>query len=441
MLKTSNLTLAKIVTTPTQFSWSQAYNAGNLFALLSLKKPPSGNQEELETKDSLSLLGKETFEVLEQEYFSLETKNLDSIKQAVLTTLKNLTPEFLDCFIVVSVTGNVVYLLAKNNGKILLKRSDTLTTILSPSAELTTASGNLNNNDLLIMETNSFSDIIPNSALLSSFDHITLSDLAETLTPKIHERENANACCMFVEYKSMEDLREDGNGGVPKDKKIFPPQFKNLLPSLSLSHSKKILLTIAIIIAAIFIASVHFAKQKQRETAMSNLFQKIYPPALQKYNEGEGLKQLNQNIAKSDFRSAQKLLIENEKKFDKNSQEEKQTLALLDKVNKELNSLSTEKIAASLDRSKINVSVENGSGLEGAAGKAADFLKTKGYKISSTGNADNYKYIGITIETKSSTKAYLDLLKKDLSANYTVTKTSSDLSNSSAADAVVIIGK
>lgn len=94
-----------------------------------------------------------------------------------------------------------------------------------------------------------------------------------------------------------------------------------------------------------------------------------------------------------------------------------------------------------LDRSQINVEIQNGSGVVGAAGKAADFLKGLGYKIASTGNADNYNYKDVTIQVKSLASKYMSLLKKDLLTDYTVGTTSADLSDSSTADALVIVGK
>ncbi len=97
--------------------------------------------------------------------------------------------------------------------------------------------------------------------------------------------------------------------------------------------------------------------------------------------------------------------------------------------------------ATGLDRAKLSVEVQNGSGTAGAAGKAADFLKSLGYDVVSTGNADNFDYTNVTIKVKSSEQSYLPLLNKDLSANYSVGTTSSDLSATSSADALVIIGK
>ena len=93
-----------------------------------------------------------------------------------------------------------------------------------------------------------------------------------------------------------------------------------------------------------------------------------------------------------------------------------------------------------LDRSKLSVEVQNGSGEAGVAGKAAGILKDLGY-LASTGNADNFNYSNVTIQVKSTKSDYLALLKKDLSASYTIGSSSSDLSATSSADALVIIGK
>lgn len=97
--------------------------------------------------------------------------------------------------------------------------------------------------------------------------------------------------------------------------------------------------------------------------------------------------------------------------------------------------------ATGLDRSKLSVMIENGSGAAGVAGKASDFLKALGYNVVSTGNASNFNFTNVTIQVTALKKAYLPLLNKDLSNNYSVGTTSADLSATSSADAVVIIGK
>lgn len=94
-----------------------------------------------------------------------------------------------------------------------------------------------------------------------------------------------------------------------------------------------------------------------------------------------------------------------------------------------------------LIRSNLSVEVLNGSGVVGAAKKAADILKELGYSVPSTGNADSYDYEKTVIEIKNSKSNYLDLLKKDLSGSYTIGSSSANLAASVSADARVIVGK
>ncbi len=99
------------------------------------------------------------------------------------------------------------------------------------------------------------------------------------------------------------------------------------------------------------------------------------------------------------------------------------------------------KTGGTLDKAALSVSVKNGSGKPGAAQQGADTLNKLGYTVASTGNADNYDYLDITIQIKPSKQSYLTQLKKDLSSAYTVGSTSATLSESSSPDAVVIVGK
>lgn len=93
-----------------------------------------------------------------------------------------------------------------------------------------------------------------------------------------------------------------------------------------------------------------------------------------------------------------------------------------------------------LDRANLKVAVLNGSGVVGAAAKASDALKKLGYDVVSTGNADTSDYTSTTIQVTSTKKAYLDLLKSDLSSTYTIGTATADYTGTTT-DAVVIVGK
>lgn len=94
-----------------------------------------------------------------------------------------------------------------------------------------------------------------------------------------------------------------------------------------------------------------------------------------------------------------------------------------------------------LDRSKLSVTVENGSGKAGVAKLGGDFLTNLGYDVTSSTNADNSDFQGVTIQVKSTSSDFLTLLKKDLATEYTITSFTSDLADSFSSDALVIIGK
>jgi hypothetical protein len=100
----------------------------------------------------------------------------------------------------------------------------------------------------------------------------------------------------------------------------------------------------------------------------------------------------------------------------------------------------TGKITPTVTQS-LTLSVLNGSGTPGAAGDMASSLKKLGYTIASTGNADAFTYTGITVKIKKSKSDMLAQLKKDVGTVSPVGSTSATLSESTAVDAQVIVGK
>jgi hypothetical protein len=95
---------------------------------------------------------------------------------------------------------------------------------------------------------------------------------------------------------------------------------------------------------------------------------------------------------------------------------------------------------AATTNSDINIAVQNGSGVSGAAGDAADVLEAAGYTIASRGNADSTDYTDVTIQIKNSLKTKLTGIEKALSKDYTIGSTSADLPESTSYDVLVIIG-
>lgn len=97
--------------------------------------------------------------------------------------------------------------------------------------------------------------------------------------------------------------------------------------------------------------------------------------------------------------------------------------------------------SATLDLSKYPINVQNGVGTAGIAGTAKDTLTAAGFKVSATGNADNYDYTETVIKVKSTVPSdFVTKLTSALSGKYKVAAKTETLSASSKDDVVVIIG-
>lgn len=377
----SNLTFAKIVANPNAYSWSQVYSAGKLFAVLSLE-----TQEETHEKDYLNVLGKEILNTLEQEFFTLEAKDLESIKQAVLTTSGKI-PQEIDCsFTIGSVVNNILYVYILGNGRVSLKRLEKLGNLLEVRDQkpdsLKVASGFLEDGDMIILQTKQFADIISIGTLTEFMDDLPPAEVAENLAPLVHEKEEAGAAAIIIRYKTapvinqalepeaeeatiaqaQEQTNETEAETEIQESPFYAPsvasnlnllgKFKQIISPLvskirlpnnltgNLNHSKKVILTIVVIILIVFVGSVIFALNKQQNEKTLAAFQSIYPQAQKKYTDGQSLVGLNQNLARDSFSQAQQILLNGKDKLPKNSKEEKQVLDLLAKVNNALNATS-----------------------------------------------------------------------------------------------------
>nr|MBI5456002.1 hypothetical protein [Candidatus Levybacteria bacterium] len=363
-----NLTFAKIVANPSEYSWSQAYNAGKLFAVLSLE-----SKEETKEKDYLNVLGKEVLDTLEQEFFTLETKDLESIKKAVLETSVKIPQDINLSFVIGTFVNNVLYVYILGNGKVSLKRNGHLGNLLESSDQkadsFKSASGFLEDGDVVLLQTKQFANIISATTLSEFLDNLSPHEAAENIAPLVHEKEEPGAAAIIINYtKPLEEIEEpvikpgEEKEEVTKQEPthgtspFYSPTLNRKLKisgnlksiftrlklpkNLEISHSRKVILTIVVVIIIVFAGSVVFAIKKQQDTKIQTLFSQIYPQALKEYEQGQGLLDLNQNLARDSFSKAQKLLESGGNKFPKNSKEEKQILELLAKVNTSLQSSS-----------------------------------------------------------------------------------------------------
>lgn len=195
----TNLVFSKVVATPTPTAWSQAYSAGRLFAAFSLESDiiPEAGEEHLNS------LGKDLISTLESEFFTLEKKDLESIKQALGTTVEKVREGITLSMVLCFLSENVLYLFANGGGKAVLKRGEKIGTVLEAdeSQNIKLASGYVQEDDIIILQTKSFQKVIPASILASSLDHNNPNDIAENLAPHLHEKPEGAASSVILLYK------------------------------------------------------------------------------------------------------------------------------------------------------------------------------------------------------------------------------------------------
>ena len=389
----THLPFAKIVATPTATSWSQAYGAGGLFVAFSLitEKP--------EHEEALGALGKKILNDLEAEFFTLEEKSLLRIKDAIASAFSQIPEGILLSSAIAFVKDDILYGFLVGSGTILLRRGTKLGEILNESNETTkeiqAASGRLQNDDLVILETLEFKSLIGES-LGASLESDNIEDIAETLSPLVHGKEEGAASAILFTYSpqpetALEDEQEivlppqpvaitheaaiekaeelqqpftDGQESFPhpsgvtdKPHRELPSIAPLLLRFKKLNHRQRLLVSIAGILVLVLLVSILFTTQNTQNQKSKEAFAAAYTPAKQHYEEGKGLIGLNTPLAREELEKAQTEIVKAEKEISPNSEEGKKIAALKKDIASALEETSGAKQAsvspASSDSSKL----------------------------------------------------------------------------------------
>ena len=343
-----SLAYAKLVATPTDSAWSQVYNAGNLFACLSL------TVQEPNEDISLATLGKELINNLEAEFFTLEAKDISSIKNAISESIQNLPKDIALSMCLAFFKENALYLFIAGAGKVVMKRDETIGVLLEKQKDeeqsILTASGYVHGNDSIILQTEQFAQDISDEILTTAFEVSLPNDIAEAISPQLHTKsDGGQAAIIIVAHGSTHDRalpeETEDNEEETIEEELTPSLKKQLrlptipkihLPGLHLNKRKKFFLFLALVVVMLLGSGIYLTKQQQEHTQTRALFDSIYPPAQKKYDEGKGLENLNQNLSQEDYQKAKELLAGNQNKFAPNSFEAKQVADLLQKINAEL---------------------------------------------------------------------------------------------------------
>jgi hypothetical protein len=370
----SSISFSKIVPNPTDSKWSQVYSAGSLFTVLSLTRKTN-------TDADLKSVGKEVLNNLEAEFFTLEEKSLTSIKDASIKSLSSLPTTVHTSFCLGYIKDQVLYLIIAGSGQVVVKRQEKIGIVLKKQlsdpqpdeSQLTieSASGRLQNNDIMLLESHAFATLVSASALQEALTNTLPTDIAETLAPTIHE---ADASAIIISYKEATPLpidqpvREPSPHHPPREhiseiQEPIRPELKSeqeatdapvstkrirsfslpKLPALQLPNIRnpRILFAItAILLVLLLIGGVFYTINQREQQKTRALFDEIYASAQKDYDEGVTLLSLNKALARDDFLKAKKTLEDAKPKFKNGSKEEKELVTLLSQINTQLENTS-----------------------------------------------------------------------------------------------------
>ncbi len=316
-----------------------------------------------ESSGNIVSSGKELFEKLQREYFSLDEKSLKNIKKSVENAIESAEKKHIS-IVLATINGNILYLVIASGGVAVLKRGDKIGTIAQGEAEQVIAfSGKLIPDDTVILETSDFSKKVPIKKLSEILDNLEVSDISETLAPIIHENSIGTEAAVVLRYKKVEeDTQAETDKHIEVDQQITNAQeepiqeerrkslfnkikglflfFFNKLPVGNLGRNKLILLAI-VVLAVILFVSIIFETRRQENARYETLLAKIMQETQPKYDEALALIKLNKGLALVEFETLKKTLEENQGKLKEKSNQAKKLDEFIGKVENEIGKLST----------------------------------------------------------------------------------------------------
>lgn len=221
--------LSNVTANSTMSSWAQAYSTLNFYVVLSLWKPLAPEQD---TSTTLIPLGKDLLDRLQREFFSFDEKSLDNTKLAVENSLAEIEDKAIQYSIALAtIKDDTLYIVLASQSKTILRRDGKFGVIAQgEEGQVIGFSGQLEEGDLVILETEDFAKKIPTKELIQMIDNRPVHELSEIIAPALHTESKGSEGAMFIEYKpvvkSFEESSESPEENI-SSQKIEEPVHEN----------------------------------------------------------------------------------------------------------------------------------------------------------------------------------------------------------------------
>lgn len=365
-----DILLSKIVPNSTDTAWAQAYTTLNVYITLSIEKT--------ESKAPVTTYGKDLLEKLQREFFALDEKTLDNIKNAVGNVSTKIEEDYKYSMLVGAIVGDILYIVIASTGQVIIKRGTNLGIIATGiESELHGFSGKLKHDDIVILETGDFSKKLSLDHLSEQLTTTDVTQIAENITPLIHDGSKGTESAIILQFKDLtgipisdqddfeieqpeakekavqndhdyskenlwtkeqennniEDLspedKEDHNQ-IPESQKRRLPSFS--IPSINFMSKKVMIIAVVVLLIGVLFGGIYLQTKKAEDTKRAGEFSKVYDPAKSKFDEGVNLESLNKTLALEEFNGASRLVKNALSKFPENSEEHKKLVDLQSQI-------------------------------------------------------------------------------------------------------------
>ena len=214
--------LSNVTANSTMSSWAQAYSTLNFYVVLSLWKPLAPEQD---TSTTLIPLGKDLLDRLQREFFSFDEKSLDNTKLAVENSLAEIEDKAIQYSIALAtIKEDTLYIVLASQSKTILRRDGKFGVIAQgEEGQVIGFSGQLEEGDLVILETEDFAKKIPTKELIQMIDNRPVHELSEIIAPALHTESKGSEGAMFIEYKPVSQSIQSEESFESPEEKSSPP--------------------------------------------------------------------------------------------------------------------------------------------------------------------------------------------------------------------------
>ena len=361
-----NILLSKIVATPTESTWAQAYSTLNLYIVLSMSAET--------TSGSIVTHGKELFERIQREYFSLDEKNLSNIKKSIEAAIEPVEDKKTISIVLATIQENILYIIIVSSGSVILKRGEKVGPVADAASdeEISAFSGELKADDIVILETGEFKNKIPLAKLSETIDNLSVSEIAENLAPLVHENPAGSEAAIFLQYKNLtpvshkimqaEEMEDEIGDEVKTEKTVakaheeeesFDEPVEEIvaherfklpgfsMPKLKIFGTKRLIIAVILILIIVFVGSIFYEKNRQESVKRQAALTEILSPEEKKYDEAVALAALNKGLALDEFNTIEGEITPKLDGFKQGTPERKKLEEFIGKVEQKIGELGS----------------------------------------------------------------------------------------------------